>query len=74
MMEKEFGQDDFKKQKEKGGMPSKDVDRSTYEELYPVASDRRRMRSILVFTVVPLMINNLILKKFLEEKVWTELQ
>ena len=28
-------------------------------ELYPVESDRRRIRSILVFTVIPLIINNL---------------
>jgi len=40
------------------------------KKLYPIEIDRRRIRSILVFTVIPLMINNLILKRFLEEKVW----
>jgi len=42
MLEKEFGQDDLKKQKEKGGMPSKDVDRSTYDGTLP---SRKRQKT-----------------------------
>ena len=39
---KEFGQDDLKKQKEKGGMLSKDVDRSTYDGTLP---SRKRQKT-----------------------------
>jgi hypothetical protein len=39
---KEFGQDDLNKQEEKGGMDSKDVDRSTYDGTLP---SRKRQKT-----------------------------
>ncbi len=71
---KKFGRDDFKKQKEKGGMFSSNVDRSTYDGTLPSRKRQKTYKVDISFTVIPLIINNLILTRFLEGKVWTQLQ
>jgi hypothetical protein len=72
--DKKFGRDDFKKQKEKGGMLSSNVDHSTYDGTLPSRKRQKTDKVDIGFTVIPLIINNLILTRFLEEKVWTQLQ
>ena len=66
---KEFGQEVLQKQEEKGGMFSSNVGRSTYDETLPSQKRQKTDKVDISFTVIPLMINNLILRRFLEEKV-----
>jgi hypothetical protein len=68
---KKFGQDDLKKQQEKGGMFSSNVDRSTYIGTLPSRKSQKTDKVDISFYRYCTDVNNLILRRFLEEKVWT---
>ena len=69
--DKKFGQDDLKKQQEKGGMLSSNVDRSTYIGTLPSRKRQKTDKVDISFYRYSTDVNNLILNRFLEEKEWT---
>ena len=61
----------MQKQEEKGGMLASNVDRNTYDGTLPSRKRQKTDKVDISFYRYSTDVNNLIVNRFLEEKVWT---